>query len=123
MGQTARVLKNVIIHQQGQLPVVADLRVLPAPGDVNLVCTNMRTTDGKRPTFVDHIDSWFVIPMDTVRFIEVPQASMAEAGEATQEPMSEAELEALRLADEAELAAQAAPAEPDPDLLARIRNL
>jgi hypothetical protein len=84
MGQTARVLKNVIIHQQGQLPVVADLRALPAPGDANLVCTNMRTTDGKRPTFVDQIESWFVIPMQTVRFLEVPKESMAEAGEMTQ---------------------------------------
>jgi hypothetical protein len=117
------VIKNAVIHQEGLLPVVADLRAMPAAGDINVVCTNMRTTDGKRPTFIDHIDSWFVIPMDTVRFIEVPKASMAQAGEVTEEPVSEAELEAQRLADEAERAAQAAPAEPDPDLLARIRNL
>lgn len=123
MGQTARVIRNVVIHQQGQLPVVADLRALPAPGDANLVCTNMRTTDGKRPTFVDNVESWFVIPLVTVRFLEVPRASMTEAGEVTEEPVSEAELEAQRQAEEAEQAAQAAPAEPDPDLLARIRNV
>jgi hypothetical protein len=111
------VIRNVVIHQAGQLPVVADIRELPAPGDANIICTNMRTVDGKRPTFVDHMDSWFLIPMLTVRFIEVPKSAMAGAGQeddfAPEEVLEMAEPEPV---DEG-------PAEPDEDLLARIRNI
>lgn len=117
------MIRNVVIHQTGQLPVVADLRALPAAGDVNLVCTNMRTTDGKRPSFIDDRENWFIIPLNTVRFLEVPRASMAAAGEEGEEVLSEAEQAAAAAVAEEERQAAEAPAEPDPDLLARIRNL
>ena len=115
MGQTAPVIRNAVIHQAGQLPLVADLKDLPGMGDVNLVCTNVRTTDGKRPTFIDEGSNWFVIPLVTVRFIEVPRASMSQAGEVEPEP-EPVVVEEQPVVDET-------PAEPDPDLLARIRNL
>lgn len=109
------MIRNVVIHQQGQLPVVADLKALPSGGDVNLLCTNMRTSDGKVPTFVDARNSWFVIPMATVRFLEVPRASMVEAGESEPEPEM--------VVEEEQPVVEEAPSDPDPDLLARIRNL
>ena len=97
--------------------MVADIRELPAAGDANLICTNMRTVDGKRPTLVDHTDSWFLIPMITARFIEIPRGAMASAGEdddfVPEEVIEVAEPEPV---DEG-------PAEPDEDLLARIRNI
>jgi hypothetical protein len=111
------VIRKVVIHQIGQLPLVADLRDLPAPGDVNLVCTNLRTVDGKRPTFIDHTDSWFLIPLVTVRFVEVPKAAMAGSGEDEQFMPEEA------TAEPEPAPVDEGPAEPDEDLLARIRNI
>ena len=106
-----------MIHQTGQLPMVADIRELPAAGDANLLCTNMRTVDGKRPTFVDHSESWFLIPMITIRFIEVPREAMAGAGQDDDyEPIEVTEPAQPEPVDEG-------PAEPDEDLLARIRNI
>ena len=118
IGQTGKVIRDVVIHQSGQLPLVADLKGLPEAGDANLVCTNVRTVDGKRPTFIDQRDNWFVIPLMTVRFIEIPRASMGVAGEMEILPTAE-EQEAA----EAQAVLDAAPAEPDPDLLARIRDV
>ncbi len=53
-------------------PLVCDLREMPGVEDVNLVCTNLRLIDGKKPTFIDRIDSWFAIPLHIVRFVEIP---------------------------------------------------
>lgn len=61
-------------------PLMADLRALPTAKDACLVCTNLRYIGGKKPTFIDHIDSWFLIPLHIVRFVEVP-ASAVTAGE------------------------------------------
>jgi hypothetical protein len=74
------MIRNVRIHIEGSLPVVADLRAVPQPVDVTLLCTNMRTTDGKRPTFIEDGQSWFVIPLSVVRFIEMPADALESAG-------------------------------------------
>jgi hypothetical protein len=60
-------------------PLLADLRALPTASDACLVVTNLRYLGGKKPTFVDHIDSWFLIPLGIVRFVEVPQKSIADS--------------------------------------------
>ena len=73
------VVRGAVIHLNNEQPVVADLFDFPTARDVAVVCTNMRTQDGKRPIFIDHADSIFVIPLAYVRFIELPRA--AEAGE------------------------------------------
>jgi hypothetical protein len=119
IGQTERVIRNVVIHQQGQLPLVADVRELPSAGDANLICTNVRTADGKRPQFIDASDAWFLIPLVTVRFIEVPRASMAAAGA----PDDDASAESAEEAAPEAAPADEGPEEPDEDLLARIRDL
>jgi hypothetical protein len=62
-------------------PLQCDLRALPAAVDACLVCTNLRYLNGKKPSFTDSIDSWFLIPLGIVRFVEVPQSAIAEAEE------------------------------------------
>jgi len=75
------VLRNAVIHLNNEQPVVADLFEFPTARDVAVVCTNMRTQDGKRPVFIDQSDSIFVIPLAYVRFIELPRVS-GSAGDA-----------------------------------------
>jgi hypothetical protein len=63
--------RNAVIHLNNEQPVTADLFELPTARDVAVVCTNVRTQDGKRPVFIDRSDSIFVIPLAYVRFIEM----------------------------------------------------
>jgi hypothetical protein len=72
------VVRGAVIHLNNEQPVVADLFDFPTARDVAVVCTNMRTQDGKRPIFIDHTESVFVIPLAFVRFIELPGALAAE---------------------------------------------
>ena len=51
---------------------------MPTASDVALVCTNMRDTSGKRPSFVDAIDSTFVIPYGQIRFVEMPIEALGD---------------------------------------------
>ena len=53
-------------------PLVCDLREMPAASDAILMCTNLRLLDGKKPIWIDRIDSWFALPMHIIRFVEVP---------------------------------------------------
>jgi len=62
-------------------PLVADLKALPTAADACLVCTNIRYVGGRQPSFIDHTDSWFLIPLGIVRFVEMPQESVAKADE------------------------------------------
>ena len=52
-------------------PLVVDLLEEPTPQDVAIVCTNPRTIDGKKPVFIDYVNSTFVFPMTAIRFVEV----------------------------------------------------
>ncbi|MDP8904965.1 MAG: hypothetical protein M3N29_06585 [Chloroflexota bacterium] len=117
------MIRNAVIHQHGQLPLLVDLRALPTTSDVSVVCTNVRTTDNKRPSFIDDSSSWFLIPLATVTFIEVPRASVTESGE---EPPAEPEAVPAPPPEPQRSALDEEPAfalEPDEDLLARIREL
>ncbi len=75
------VIRGAVIHLNNEQPVVADLFEFPTARDVAVVCTNMRTQDGKRPVFIDQADSIFVIPLAYVRFIEMPRSNGPEGGE------------------------------------------
>jgi hypothetical protein len=66
------VIRDAVLHLTGDQPLVADLPSLPTAADSCLICTNLRTLDGKRPVFTDAIESTFVIPLLHVRFIEIP---------------------------------------------------
>ena len=74
-------LRAAVIHLNNEQPVVADLFEFPTARDVAVVCTNMRTQDGKRPVFIDQSDSIFVIPLAYVRFIELPRGLGRDGGE------------------------------------------
>ena len=56
----------------GEQPFIADIQALPTPSDACLVCTNVRLPGGKKPSYIDHSDSWFLFPLLHIRFIEIP---------------------------------------------------
>ena len=64
----------------GEQPFLADLHALPTPSDNALVCTNVRLAGGKKPTYIDHSDSTFLIPLIHVRFVEIPTAADDASG-------------------------------------------
>lgn len=104
------MIRDAVIHMQGEQPLVADLPTLPLAGDSCLVCTNMRTLDGKRPTFVDEVGSTFIIPLQHVRFIEI-------------QPDGAAAAHARPALEAGEPAVDEAAAELDEDFLRRIREV
>ena len=65
------MIRNAVIHNANEQPLMADLYEMPTALDVSLVCTNIRGLDGKKPIFVDHSNSVFVFPYDTIRFLEI----------------------------------------------------
>jgi hypothetical protein len=71
------LVRDVVMHLQNEQPLLADLFAVPTTSDACVVCTNVRTLAGKRPLFVDRMDSVFLFPLEHVRFIEVPIASSA----------------------------------------------
>jgi hypothetical protein len=77
IGEDASVIRNVVIHITNEQPLLADIYSLPTASDAGLVCTNLRTVDGKRPVFVDHSDSVFFFPYRVTRFVEIPPHEMA----------------------------------------------
>ena len=78
---------RAILHLLNDQPLSVDLFEDPKPSDMAVICTNVRTMDGKRPVFIDFSDSTFVFPMASVRFLEVPtgvdDADRARAAAAT----------------------------------------
>ena len=73
------VIRNVVIHLMNEQPLLADVEALPGPTDVAFVCTNLRTMNGTRPVFIDRMESVFVFPYATIRFIELPNAALEGA--------------------------------------------
>jgi hypothetical protein len=73
------MLRNVIVHIANEQPVMADLLMEPKPSDTVLICSNLRTMGGKKPVFIDKTESTFMLPLAHIRFVEIPQAAMAEA--------------------------------------------
>jgi hypothetical protein len=71
------VIRNVCIHVSNEQPLMCDLFELPSADDAGLLCTNVRSMDGKRPVFIDHIGSTFFFPYHVVRFLEIPEPEMA----------------------------------------------
>jgi hypothetical protein len=64
-------IRNAVMHMAGDQPLVADLFAPPDPGDSGLLCTNLRTLDGKRPIFADDSRSTFFFPYTQIRFLEI----------------------------------------------------
>jgi hypothetical protein len=66
---------RAILHLLSDQPLVVDLLEEPKPDDLTVVCTNVKTVDGKRPVFIDFSTSTFVFPMAMIRFVEIPRAT------------------------------------------------
>ena len=116
------MIQNVRIHLEGELPVLADLNALPGPLDISLLCTNMRTTDGKQPTFIERSASWFVIPLAVVRFVEMPASAVEAAIEAAEKESAPIQLPGSREMNVQEEVG-ADDFEPDEAFLQRIRDI
>ena len=71
------MIRDVVLHVNGEQPLLADLFEAPSPGDVGLRCTNLRQMNGKRPVFVDDIASIFFFPYLHIRFVEIPPAAVS----------------------------------------------
>ena len=112
------VIRNAVIHITNEQPLLVDLYDMPAAGDVSLICTNVRGLDGKKPIFVDHSNSVFVFPYDTIRFLEIL------AGAATgYETAPDESLVAVSPNGAAEGAEAEADLELDEEFLRKIRDV
>lgn len=81
------MIRNAVIHIVNEQPLLADLFDTPTPADAGLICTNLRTLAGKRPVFVDHVESVFFFPYGHIRFVEIPPGADGGPGlTATREP-------------------------------------
>ena len=107
---TARVIPNVIIHLNNDLPILADVEALPSGPDRSITCTNVRTIDGKRPAFVHDPKSTFVFPLSVIRLIEARRESLAPSADFDEPDQQQPPIDSY---DE----------EPDEDLLAKIRSI
>jgi hypothetical protein len=74
------MIRDVVLHMAGDQPMVADIETLPTAGDTTLVCTNLRTSERRKPLSVDHVDSVFIIPLQFIRFIEIPRTAILASG-------------------------------------------
>lgn len=106
------MIRKAILHLQGDQPMLVDLHALPQPGDSSLVCTNLRSPDGRKPVFIEHSTSTFVFPYHHIRFIEILGDDEPTARSATPPP------EAARPAPDP----GDADLEIDEDFLRRIRE-
>jgi hypothetical protein len=99
------VIKNAIVHLNNEQPLQADLYDMPKALDQGLLCTNLRTMDGRRPVFIDRVESIFFFPYLHIRFVEIlPQsgglAEVAPSEEAAPTPAEAESEEELELDEE-----------------------
>ena len=71
------MIRNVVVHISNEQPLLTDLYDVPAATDAGLLCTNLRSLDGKRPIFIDQIENSFFFPYHVIRFLEIPAAALA----------------------------------------------
>ena len=112
------MIRNAVVHVNGEQPLLADLFEAPSPGDLGLRCTNLRMLDGKRPVFIDNSASIFFFPYPHIRFVEIPPGAVGGSDPSM----------ALQLVGAAAAPPPAVPvAEPDleidEDFLRRIREV
>jgi len=102
---------RAILHLLNDQPLAVDLLEEPKPGDMAVLCTNVRSLDGKKPVFIDFADSTFAFPMASVRFVEVPTGA-DDAGRAG----------AAAAAAASDSAGEGDDLEIDEDFLRRVRE-
>ena len=72
-------MTRAVVHLLNDQPVLVDLVEDPKPGDITLLCTNVRSLDGKKPVWLDHADSTFAFPYAAIRFVEIPSGKVRVA--------------------------------------------
>ena len=80
---------RAILHLLNDQPLQVDLLEEPRPSDVSILCTNLRTLNGKRPVFADDVGSVFFFPYEHIRFVEIHPSrdqAMLEAPAAAAKP-------------------------------------
>ena len=105
------MIRDVVVHLLNEQPVIADLFERPNPTDVGLLCTNLRTLDGRRPIFIEASESTFFYPYQGIRFIEIRTTEEGRSAAATPSESRAAE----PAVDDEDL-------EIDEDFLRRIRE-
>jgi hypothetical protein len=113
------VIKNAVLHINGEQPLLADLFDLPTAADVGVRCTNLRNLDGKRPVFIDDSASVFFFPYLHIRFLEIPPASVVGSGLDVPMPVAAA----VTVPDARQDADSDEDLEIDEDFLRRIREV
>ena len=71
------MIRGAVLHFSNEQPLVCDMRSLPVAADSCIVITKLRFVDGRKPTFIDHDESWFVFPLANLRFIEIPAEAIS----------------------------------------------
>ncbi len=129
------VIRNVVVHVSNEQPLLTDLFSVPSPADVGVLCTNLRSMDGKRPVFIDNIANTFFFPYHVIRFLEIPvgaidrheaedDASTAMTGSTVHALPEPEDGSLLPMVIEAESGEQDADlGEIDEDFLRRIRDI
>ena len=112
------MIRNVVLHLNGEQPLLADLFDPPDSADVGVRCTNLRQMNGKRPVFVDDVASIFFFPYLHIRFLEIPPGAMAGGDPSLAVATDDASGPAPATAPEAE-----PDLEIDEDFLRRIREV
>ena len=87
---------RAILHLLNDQPLVVDVLDMPTAQDVTVICTNLRTVDGKKPVFIDYASSTFMFPLSSVRFVEIPPTGAEQeraAGRAIEAPAEPEDLE------------------------------
>jgi hypothetical protein len=109
------MIRNVVLHLHGELPLKADIESLPTAADAGLLCTNLRTLEGRKPLSTEFLDSVFLVPYNMIRFLEIPRASIDQAGLMSERPIFPAQLPAeAAAAPEGSVIVTPPPREPAP---------
>ena len=110
------MIRNVVLHLHGELPMKADIESLPTAADAGLLCTNLRTMEGRKPLSTEFLDSVFLVPYNIIRFIEIPRDSIDQAGLTKDLPPRPAQLpaEAQSVPDDVHVIITPPPATPPP---------
>jgi hypothetical protein len=108
------MIRNVVMHLHGELPLKADIESLPTAADAGLLCTNLRTLEGRKPLSTEFLDSVFLVPYNMIRFLEIPRASIDQAGLVSERPIVPAQLPAeAAAAPEGSVIVTPPPREPE----------
>lgn len=120
--ETLWVIKSAIVHLTNELPILVDLYEAPGPMAQSVRCTNVRTVDGKRPSFVNDPRATFLLPWHLIRLIEVP-AGAAPAQDVDRRMVVSDPVGAVGHEPEPPDEPEMVDEEPNEDLLARIKSI